>query len=515
MLKNSPVQKSSFEGALWGTVPGEIREQDQDGKGLYDQISRPSTLSKDRMSAQPYAWYPLSVCTELHEAMNQHVRIGMISLGCSKNLVDSESILGELQKRGYSITEDIHDAHVAVINTCAFIKDATQESIDAILEAIELKGLRKIEALIVAGCLPQRYWKERLAQELKEVDAFVGVGHYHLIGDIIDKVLRGERAHAVGLHAGQQSEALRTRYRLTPHHYAYIKISEGCNNDCAYCVIPQLRGPYRSRRMKSIIGEVQRLSDERSLSEINLVGQDTTSYGTDLYGKPRLADLLRRIAQLNTVKWIRLLYTHPAHFHREVIEVIQEEPALCKYIDLPLQHINNHILKLMGRKVTRGQIERLLGQLRDRIPHVTLRTTCIVGFPGETEKHFAELIRFIKDVQFERLGAFPYSREEGTRAFDLPKQVPEKIKRERLDHLMKVQRGLSSKRNRRLIDTECEVLIDSPCEQEQDLYLARTEGDAPEVDQLVYVRGQGFKSGEFIRVRITDAYEYDLVAEPV
>lgn len=458
----------------------------------------------------------VNVTRQLNDTtMREKTKIGMVSLGCSKNLVDSEHILGELQRKGYAICTTIHDADVAIINTCAFIQEATEESLDAILEAIELKRGLKIKGLIVAGCLPQRYWKDNLAQELKEVDAFVGVGQYHLIGDIIEKVQQLQRIQSVDPRPGHVSQELHTRHMLTPSHYAYIKIAEGCDNCCAYCVIPQLRGPYRSRRMKSILEEVQRLSEERHLSEINLVGQDTTFYGTDLYGKPKLADLLRRLVQLERVKWIRLLYTHPAHFHEDVIDVIREKPSLCRYIDLPLQHISDPILQSMGRKVTRSQIESLIERLRDLIPDVTLRTTCIVGFPGETDRQFEELLQFVQDIQFERLGTFAYSREENTRAFHLPKQIPEQIKKERLEQLMKVQRDISHRRNTSLIGTECEVLIDSSCQEEPGLFMARTEGDAPEVDQLVYLKGQNFKTGEFIRVRITDAYEYDLVAEPV
>ena len=439
----------------------------------------------------------------------------MASLGCSKNLVDSEHILGELHRKGYTIAPDIHGVDIAIINTCAFIKDATEESIEAILEAVELKQAGDIKVLIVAGCLPQRYWSENLSDEIQEVDAFVGVGQYHLIADVVEKALKGLSAHAVGIHPGGHRDSGLGRFVLTPDHYAYIKISEGCDNHCSYCVIPHLRGPYRSRRIKSVVDEVQQLSRERFLSEINLIGQDTTYYGTDLYGTPRLGLLLRRLARLTTVGWIRLLYTHPAHFSADVMDVIREEPSLCRYIDLPLQHISNPILQKMGRKVTQAQIVKLIGQLRDAIPDVTLRTTFIVGFPGETGREFNDLLRFVEETRFERLGAFTYSREEGTPAFKLPGQVPERVKKERLHRLMKTQRDISLKRNTSLIGTNCQVLIDNICEEEDELYMARTEGDAPDVDQLVYVRGRDLRAGQFIQVTITDAYEYDLVAEPV
>lgn len=445
--------------------------------------------------------------------MSQNAKIGLVSLGCSKNLVDSENLLGTLRRKEYPITQSVHDADVVIINTCTFIREATEESVDAILEAVEMKKDRRVQAVIVVGCLPQRYWRDHVASELKDVDAFLGVGQYARIGEIVESVLSGRQIHAVRPQPGFLPEKTWPRYTLTPNHYAYVKISEGCDNCCTYCVIPQVRGPHRSRRMKSILGEVRDLSDERPLAEINLIGQDTTSYGTDLYGKPRLAGLLKKLARQKKVKWIRLLYTHPAHLNRDVIGVIRDEPALCKYVDLPLQHINDSILKKMGRKVTRVEIERLIEKLRARIPNLTLRTTFIVGFPGETEKQFEELLKFVEDVQFERLGAFPYSREEGTLAYRFPRQIPKKVKNERLNRLMTLQRHISKKKNSSFIGSEVEVLVDSAVIPEPDLYLARTERDAPEVDQLVYVTSKNAKPGQFAKVKIIDAYEYDLVGK--
>ena len=333
--------------------------------------------------------------------MMNTITIGLISLGCSKNLVDSEMILGFLRHKGYTVSNDVYNADVVIINTCTFIQDATQESIDIILEAIELKKTNNIKALIVAGCLPQRYWNNNLADELKEVDAFVGVGQYHHLDKIIDNVVHRRRCHAIRNRPGCVYEASPPRHPLTPSHYAYVKISEGCDNQCTYCVIPLVRGPHRSRRIQSIAEEIERLSRERPVVEINLVGQDTTLYGTDLYGQPRLAALLKKLSRSGRAKWIRLLYTHPAHFNQEVIDVIQDEPSICKYIDLPLQHINDEILKKMGRRVSRKQIEKLIEGLRNQIPDLTLRTTFIVGFPGETEQQFRELLDFVKEIRFE------------------------------------------------------------------------------------------------------------------
>lgn len=446
--------------------------------------------------------------------MTKKSSVGIVSLGCSKNLVDSEIILGSLQKEGYAISRDVHHADVVIVNTCTFIKDATAESIDAILEVIELKRAKKVQAIVVTGCLPQRYWKDNLSDELKEVDAFLGLGQYQRIGKIIDNVVRGRKSQAIDSRPGSVYEAPSPRYTLTPSHYAYVKISEGCDNRCSYCVIPQVRGPHRSRRMKSIVKEIERLSQERPLAEINFVGQDTTLYGTDIYGRPRLATLLRRLARSGRVKWIRLLYTHPAHFGQEVIDVIGAEPSICNYVDLPLQHINDTMLKRMGRRVSRKKIEKLIERLRSQISDLTLRTTFIVGFPGETEHQFQELLDFVQNFRFERLGAFTYSREERTSAYTFTGQIPDKVKKERLAELMKSQRTIALERNRSLIGRELEVLVDSRSVEDSSLCLARTEGDAPEVDQLVYVRYRNLKPGQFVRVRITDAYEYDLVGEP-
>lgn len=449
------------------------------------------------------------------EIVTRKAKIGLISLGCSKNLVDSEILLGTLQKEGHAVSTDIDDADVVIVNTCTFIREATEESVGAILEAIELKKAGRIRAVVVAGCLPQRYWRHNLAAELREVDAFVGVGHHHRIGEIVETVLGGHRAHAVNRCPGFTAGGTAPRYSLTPDHYAYVKISEGCDNRCTYCIIPEVRGPHRSRRMKSIVEEVQRLSDERPLAEIILVGQDTTLYGTDIYGRPRLADLLRKVASLKRVKWIRLLYTHPAHFDDEVIDIIRDEPSLCAYVDLPLQHIDDTILLNMGRKVSRREVEKLIERLREQIPALTLRTTFIVGFPGETESQFEDLLRFVRNVQFERLGAFAYSREENTAAYSFPGHIPEEIGRKRLRRLMRTQRDISRKRNRSLIGSEQEVLVDGPTIDDPTLFLARTGGDAPDVDQLVYVQSRTARPGDFLKARITDAYEYDLVAVPL
>ncbi len=447
--------------------------------------------------------------------MNRKPSIGIVSLGCSKNLVDSELMLGTLRDKGYSISSRVDNVDVLIVNTCAFIREATEESIDSILEAIELKKTGKVQWIIVAGCLPQRYRQDNLAADLHEVDAFLGVGQFHHLDGVIGRIMQGDKAHIVTRRPSSGRVANTSRAPLTPDHYAYIKISEGCDNRCTYCVIPQVRGTYRSRSMKSILAEVSVLSAKRHLAEINLVGQDTTRYGTDMYGKPRLAHLLRKLARSGDIRWIRLLYTHPAHFDHDIIDAIGEEPSLCPYVDLPLQHINDTLLKKMGRRVRRKDIERLIHRLRDRIPDLTLRTTFIVGFPGETEAHFQELLQFVKDVEFDRLGAFTYSNEEGTAASHLEGQVPEGEKKHRFELLMRSQRHISEKKNQLMIGTDIEVLVDSQSQDEPALLLARTRGDAPEVDQLVYVRSGYGKPGDFLKVRVTEAYEYDLVAEPI
>jgi ribosomal protein S12 methylthiotransferase len=334
------------------------------------------------------------------------MKIGIKSLGCPKNFVDTEVICGKLKEKGYQISEEIYNSDIVIINTCSFIRDAVEESIEEILNLVKLKKEGKIKHIIVTGCLPQRYKDDNLNQELPEVDAFLGVGDLLEIDETIKSVLQGAQIYKVSSEPKFLYNHHTPRMILTPQHYAYIKISEGCQNNCSYCLIPQLRGNYRSRKMEDIIEEVKMLSEKQNLSEIILIGQDTTLYGIDLYGEYKLAELLKKLSllELNSLKWIRLLYTHPTHYDDELIEVIANYPKICPYLDLPLQHISDKILKRMNRPIKKRNVISLINKLRDRIPNLTLRTTFMVGFPGETDKDFKELLNFVKEFRFERLG---------------------------------------------------------------------------------------------------------------
>lgn len=412
-------------------------------------------------------------------------KVGIISLGCPRNLVDSQNILGRLSRKGYAIV-DIQDADIGLVNTCSFIDEAKKESIDAVLDLVDLKKEGRLKKIIVAGCLTQRY-KEELLPHLKEVDAFVG-------------------RIALENNGGLKG------YELTPKHFAYLKISEGCNHRCSFCVIPQLKGRLQSRTIPSIINEVKQLEREKK-SEINLIGQDISHYGLDIYKKLELARLLRAVtATVKHARWLRLLYLHPNNMTDDVMRLIADEPKICKYVDLPLQHINTRILKAMRRQADTKKILQLLSLLRKRIPGVAIRTSLMVGFPGETEREFDELASFVKEQRFERLGVFRYSREEGTPAFNYHKQIPEKVKEERFDILMRLQQEISAQLNQRFLGRELEVLIDEKAAAGR--YLGRLSIDAPEVDGLVYVKTEkSLAPGDFVKVNITESYEYDLVGK--
>jgi ribosomal protein S12 methylthiotransferase len=439
--------------------------------------------------------------------------VNIISLGCPRNLVDSELILGLLEQSGYKITNEVGGTDIVIVNTCGFIEDAKKESIDVILQLAGLKKENKISYIVVAGCLSQRY-RDELKDELGEVDAFLGVGDINEIPLVLDSLKKKEKVIKVTKRPKFLYTEKDARFFMTPSHYAYVKIQEGCSNRCSYCVIPDLRGDYRSRRIESVVKEVDSLL-EKGVSEINLIGQDTTSYGTDLYGKKRLPELLKELASLlKKETWIRLLYTHPAHFTDELIDVIRDYPV-CKYIDLPIQHINDSILKKMGRRTMRKEIVSLIEKIRKKIPGVALRTSLILGFPGETEAQFKDLLQFLKDVRFERLGAFIYSREESTRAYSFDKQVSQKVKNRRFDETMKLQQSISAENNKRFLSKTVRVLVDKRIEGEDNLFLARTQADAPEVDGCVYLKAEKTKIGGFADAKITDTLEYDLVGKIV
>lgn len=425
--------------------------------------------------------------------------IGILSLGCPRNLVDSESILGGLSLKGYPVV-DMDKADIGVINTCAFIEDAKAESIDAILDLIDLKRKGKLKKIIVYGCLTERY-KDKLHKELPEVDAFVG---------------RTSLNHNLAT------------FPLTPEHYAYLKICEGCINNCSYCIIPKIKGRFTSLDIDSILGKIERF-DKNKVSEVNIIGQDITGYGLDLYRSTRLPGLLKKIIKKSpNIGWLRLLYLYPSRISDELLDLIKNEPKVCKYIDLPLQHINNRILNLMHRETTKQDILRIIGKIRKKIPCIAIRTSVIVGFPSETDNEFKELLDFIEDARFERLGAFIYSREEGTQAYNFKNQIPDKIKEERFNTLMMQQQRISQDVNKNFLGKTIDVLID---EKEEDfypvkkettndikfsnvVYLGRSQYDAPEVDGLVYVDSKkALNVGDFVKVEITDTLEYDLVGK--
>ena len=409
----------------------------------------------------------------------------IISLGCPRNTVDSEKIISEFTAKGYTFKKESPSADLLVINTCAFIENAKKESIDAVLSAIDAKKSGNIKTLIVAGCLTERYRKE-LEWEFKEVDEFRGVNPLPFKGE---GRVRGAR--------------------LTPSHYAYLKISEGCANRCTYCIIPYLKGGYKSRSVESIKKEALQLL-KSGARELILVGQDTSLYGIDLYKKKELAHLLKELVSISKDMWIRLLYLHPSNLDKEAIGVIKDNKNICRYIDLPLEHINDRILKEMGRKITKKGITRLIDYIRKEIPEVAIRTSFIVGFPGETEKEFKELLSFIKDMKFERLGVFKYSREEGTAAYGYKNQIPEREKQKRFDRAMSLQQEVSREINEKFKGRALRVLIEG---KGRDYYEGRSEYDAPEIDGMVYVKGKNLKVGNFYDVKITDAYEYDLTGD--
>lgn len=409
-------------------------------------------------------------------------KLGIISLGCPRNLVDSEELLGRLDLKGYSVV-DIEQAEVALINTCAFIEEAKKESIEAILDLVELKKEGRLRKVIVYGCLAQRY-KDILTQELPEVDAFIG------------KPALNHRLK---------------RFPLTPKHFAYLKVSEGCVNACSFCVIPKIKGKLVSLPVNSIISQVEKFNRAK-ISELNIIGQDITGYGLDLREKTDLASLVARLAKTaKDIHWIRLLYLHPARITNELLSVIKDEPKVCKYIDLPVQHINDRILKLMNRKIAKKEIIKVITRVRKAISGVALRTSIIVGFPGETDKEFQELLTFVKEEKFERLGAFIYSAEEGTPAYNFKGQLPKEVKTERLDLIMSAQKEISTALNHKFLGKTLEVLVE---EEDNGSYLGRTQFDAPEVDGLVYIKAKGkLRRGSLVKVNISDTLEYDLVGE--
>jgi len=443
---------------------------------------------------------------------NNPGKVGIISLGCPRNLVDSEVLLGILKKAGYEIV-DMGEADIGIVNTCAFIDDAKEESIDIILELIELKKDSRLKAVVVAGCLPQRYG-DALPKGLPEVDAFIGCDQILKVADVLRRIDSGNKLCEVSAKPSFIYDHTDPRVYITPSHYAYVKISEGCGNRCSFCTVPAIRGDYRSRPIESILEEADQLSKDKRLSEINLIGQDTTLYGIDLYGKPAISRLLKHLSAFKDHRrWIRLLYTYPSHIDDDLIDIFAQENQICKYMDLPVQHVNDRILRKMNRKMGKKDISTLIAKVRKRMPGVVLRSSMIVGFPGESDQEFEELIDFIKEVRFDRLGLFTYSREEGTPAYNYKDQIDENVKLERFNALMSVQKEIATGINESYLGKTIEVLIDEKDGNSKDTYIGRTQGDAPEVDGEVFVKGKDLSPGDFVNVKINDTLEYDLVGE--
>ncbi|EQK47429.1 ribosomal protein S12 methylthiotransferase RimO [[Clostridium] bifermentans ATCC 19299] len=439
------------------------------------------------------------------------LKIALESLGCSKNLVDAEIMMGILNRKGYKLVGEFEEADIILVNTCGFIESAKQESIDTILDLAQLKENGNLKLLIVTGCLAQRYAKE-LQAEIPEIDAIVGTGSYQQIDEIIANLEKENNIVSLNDIEFAYNEDL-PRYVTTPEYMAYLKIGEGCDNHCTYCIIPKLRGRYRSRKMEDIIKEAKDLAS-KGVKELVVIAQDTTKYGLDLYGEVKLPQLLEELAQIDGIKWIRIMYSYPESITEELVKVIKKYDNICNYFDMPIQHASNKVLKLMNRHTTKEDIKSKVEMIRKYIPDATLRTTIIVGFPGETDEDFNELVEFAKDMKFDRLGAFAYSREEDTPADKLPNHLYEDVKLQRRDQLMLVQQEISQNLNAQKIDNEYEVLIEEQIEDK--VYIGRTQGDAEEIDSIVYVKSENqLEIGSFVKVKINNALEYDLMGDVV
>ncbi|KAA8501696.1 30S ribosomal protein S12 methylthiotransferase RimO [Mediterraneibacter catenae] len=438
------------------------------------------------------------------------MKILFISLGCDKNLVDTEVMLGLLASRGYEMTDDETQADVIVINTCCFIHDAKEESIQNILEMAEYKKRGTVKALIVTGCLVQRY-RQEIIDEIPEVDEVLGTTAYDKILDAVDAALRGE--HEVMLSELDALPLPDTRRLVTTGgHFAYLKIAEGCDKHCTYCIIPKIRGNFRSVPMERLVREAQELADQ-GVKELILVAQETTLYGKDLYGEKSLHTLLKKLCEISGLRWIRILYCYPEEITDELIQVIKEEPKICNYLDLPIQHANDKILGRMGRRTSKQELVDIIGKLRSEIPDICLRTTLITGFPGETQEQHEELMEFVDEMEFDRLGVFTYSPEEDTPAAEMPDQIDEEVKLDRQAELMELQQEIAFDNAQDMVGREVLVMIEGKVADEN-AYVGRTYRDAPNVDGLIFINtDEELLSGDFARVRVTGAVDYDLIGE--
>lgn len=440
-----------------------------------------------------------------------HVRIGMMSLGCSKTLVDSEHILGKLDRQRYVITGSVDECDIALLNTCAFIEDAQKESIDRMLELIEMKKKGQLKAVVVMGCMVQRFPKD-LQEQLVEVDAFIGSGDYAKIPQIAENVAHGKKMFSVG-KPGYLATSAEPRVALTPLYSRYLKISEGCDHICTFCTIPSFRGKHRSRTIDDVVAEAKQLAAQGA-KEIILTGQDTTFFGKDTDGKHLLPDLLQALESVEQAEWFRVLYAYPSCVTAEMMQAIGRSKKVCHYLDMPLQHASDRMLQAMKRGITKRRTVDLIKKFRDTVPDLAIRTTFIVGFPGETEADFQELLEFIEESRFDRLGVFTYSREEGTPAGDMPNQVPDEVKKDRLDRAMRLQQKISRQNNQLWIGKTLRVLVEKPSAERKDSWLSRSYRDAPDVDANVIIKTKKIlKPGTFENVVIKKAEDYDLVGE--
>lgn len=438
------------------------------------------------------------------------MKILFVSLGCDKNLVDTEMMLGQLLQKGYEFTDDETEADIVVVNTCCFIGDAKEESINVLLEMAELRKSGQLKALVAAGCLAQRY-KEEIQTEIPEVDAIVGTTAIDAIVEAIDEVLKGfAKNHYADLDAKPLTGV--RRVMTTGGHFAYLKIAEGCNKYCTYCIIPKVRGNFRSVPMENLVAEAKELAD-KGVKELILVAQETTLYGVDLYGEKSLPKLLHELGQIPGIFWIRILYCYPEEITDELIEAIKTEPKVCHYLDIPVQHASDNVLKRMGRRTNQAQLREMVEKLRTEIPDICLRTTLITGFPGETEEDHEELLQFVDELEFDRLGVFTYSQEEDTPAATMPDQIEEEIKLERQDEIMELQQAIAFEKAEEMVGKVLTVMIEGKI-AEEDAYVARTYRDAPNVDGYLFVNtSANLMTGDLVKVLVTDSNEYDLIGE--
>ncbi len=438
------------------------------------------------------------------------MKILFISLGCDKNLVDSEVMLGLINQKGYIITNDENEADIIVVNTCCFINDAKEESINTILEMAELKKTANLKALIVTGCLAQRYKKE-IQDEIKEVDAVVGTSSYENIVRVIEEALEGKVSESFeDIDVSPEVES--KRVLTTGGYYSYLKIAEGCDKHCTYCIIPKIRGKFRSVPMERLLAEARSLA-EQGVKELMLVAQETTLYGVDLYGEKSLHKLLKELCKINGIEWIRILYCYPEEITDDLIQVMKEEDKICNYLDMPIQHASDNILKRMGRRTNHQELIDIVTKLRREIPDISLRTTLITGFPGETKEDHEQLLEFVDQMEFDRLGVFTYSPEEDTPAASMSEQIEEEVKEERKDEIMSLQQEIAFERAEKMVGRTLKVMIEGRL-PEDNVYIGRTYMDAPNIDGYIFVNAEHeFMSGDFVTVKVTGAKDYDLTAE--